>query len=397
MERAADLRLFELRDEGREAHEGKDVEITGLTSDSREVRPGFLFAALDGSRVRGADFIPEALLNGAAAILAPPGTGLGDAAPDAAILIADETPRRRFAEMAARFFARQPNTVAAVTGTNGKSSTVTFIRELWRAGGLKAASLGSLGVEGDGPTSAAALTTLDPVALHRTLAALAAHYDNAPTAPEIILVDDGSDDDTFQLMESWRGPRGDSHAVSIPHAGKAHAVRAGVERAGRDRVLFMDADLAVPLTEVPLLTTALDAGADIAIGSREIPGARRDAESLIRHSRGRLFNWLVSLFAVRGIKDTQCGFKAFATPVARHLFASSRLHHQPPARLNGPSVTAFDVELLFLASRLGYSIAEVPVQWRHVPGSKVDSLRDPLRMTLEVLRIRLNALIGRYP
>ena len=173
MERAADLRLFELRDEGREAHEGKDVEITGLTSDSREVRPGFLFAALDGSRVRGADFIPEALLNGAAAILAPPGTGLGDAAPDAAILIADETPRRRFAEMAARFFARQPNTVAAVTGTNGKSSTVTFIRELWRAGGLKAASLGSLGVEGDGPTSAAALTTLDPVALHRTLAALA--------------------------------------------------------------------------------------------------------------------------------------------------------------------------------------------------------------------------------
>ncbi len=230
-----------------------------------------------------------------------------------------------------------------------------------------------------------------------TLAALAAHYDNAPTAPEIILVDDGSDDDTFQLMESWRGPRGDSHAVSIPHAGKAHAVRAGVERAGRDRVLFMDADLAVPLTEVPLLTTALDAGADIAIGSREIPGARRDAESLIRHSRGRLFNWLVSLFAVRGIKDTQCGFKAFATPVARHLFASSRLHHQPPARLNGPSVTAFDVELLFLASRLGYSIAEVPVQWRHVPGSKVDSLRDPLRMTLEVLRIRLNALIGRYP
>ncbi|MDP6507438.1 MAG: glycosyltransferase family 2 protein [Chloroflexota bacterium] len=230
-----------------------------------------------------------------------------------------------------------------------------------------------------------------------TLAAIAEHYGNAATAPEIILVDDGSDDDTLQLMESWCASRADAHAISIPHAGKAHAVRAGVERAGRDRVLFMDADLAVPLTEVPLLTTALDAGADIAIGSREIPGSRRDAESLIRHSRGRLFNWFVSVFTVRGIKDTQCGFKAFATPVIRQLFQGSRLYSQPPTRLNGPSVTAFDVELLFLAGRMGYSITEIPVQWRHVPGSKVDSLRDPLRMALEVLCIRFNALIGRYP
>ena len=173
MERAANLRLIELRGEGREADEGKDVEITGLTADSRDVRPGFLFAALDGGRARGADFIPEALLNGAAAILAPPGTGLGDAAPSATCLISDDTPRRRFAEMAARFFARQPRTIAAVTGTNGKTSTVTFLRELWRGSGLKAASLGSLGAEGDGPTSAIALTTPDPVVLHQTLAALA--------------------------------------------------------------------------------------------------------------------------------------------------------------------------------------------------------------------------------
>ena len=173
MERTANLRLFELIGEGREAHEGEDVEITGLTSDSRDVRPGFLFAALEGSRARGADFIPEALKNGAAAILAPPGTGLGDAARDAACLISDDTPRRRFAEMAARFFGRQPRTIAAMTGTNGKTSTAAFLRELWRGHGHKAASLGSLGVEGDGPTSNAALTTPDPVTLHQTLAALA--------------------------------------------------------------------------------------------------------------------------------------------------------------------------------------------------------------------------------
>ena len=173
MERAAELRLFELTGQGRRAHEGKDVEITGLTSDSREVRPGFLFAALDGRRARGAEFIPEALRNGAAAILAPPGTGLDDAAPTAACLITDDNPRRRFAEMAARYFARQPRTIAAVTGTNGKTSTATFLRELWQGRGHKAASLGSLGVEGDGPISAAALTTPDPVTLHHTLAALA--------------------------------------------------------------------------------------------------------------------------------------------------------------------------------------------------------------------------------
>ncbi len=173
MERAATLRLFELIGNGRRAHEGKDVDITGLTADSRKIAPGYLFAALDGSRARGADFIPEALKNGAAAILAPPGTDLGAEAPPHAILISDETPRRRFAEMAARFFSRQPKTIAAVTGTNGKTSTATFLRELWRGAGDKAASLGSLGVEGDGPTSTAALTTPDPVTLHRILAALA--------------------------------------------------------------------------------------------------------------------------------------------------------------------------------------------------------------------------------
>ena len=173
MERAAALRLFELIGDDRQAQDGKDVLITGLTADSRQVAPGYLFAALDGSRARGADFIPEALKNGAAAILAPPGTELGTDAPPHTILMTDEAPRRRFAELAARFFSHQPETIAAVTGTNGKTSTATFLRELWRGTGDKAASLGSLGVEGDGPTSAAALTTPGPVTLHRALAALA--------------------------------------------------------------------------------------------------------------------------------------------------------------------------------------------------------------------------------
>lgn len=230
-----------------------------------------------------------------------------------------------------------------------------------------------------------------------TLKAIAAHFDRHSTSPEIVLVDDGSDDATFQVMLAWCEDRDHTHAITIPHAGKAHAVRAGVDQAARDRVLFMDADLAVPLSQIEKLVAALDAGADIAIGSREVAGARRHGESLIRHSRGRLFNWFVSFLAVRGIRDTQCGFKAFATPVARHVFASSRLYSTPPSHLTGPSVTAFDVEILFLANRLGYSIAEIPVLWRHIPGSKVDPIRDPLRMAIEVLRIRLNTILGRYP
>jgi len=173
MERAAILRLTELTKGSQPAYEGTAVDITGLTSNSRDVRPGYLFAALDGSRVRGADFISEALRLGAAAVLAPPGTEVDSAPPGGATLITDENPRRRFAEMAARFFERQPRTIAAVTGTNGKTSTVSFLRELWRSDGRKATSLGGLGVEGDAPTSATALTTPDSVTLHRTLAALA--------------------------------------------------------------------------------------------------------------------------------------------------------------------------------------------------------------------------------
>ena len=173
MEGAAILHLFKLAEDCRQSHEGKEVDITGLTADSRQVGQGNLFAALDGSLVRGADFIPEALKNGAAAILAPPGVELGTEAPPDTILITDDNPRRRFAEMAARFFSRQPKTIAAVTGTNGKTSTAVFLRELWRSKGNKAASLGSLGVGGDGPISAASLTTPDPVTLHRTLLTLA--------------------------------------------------------------------------------------------------------------------------------------------------------------------------------------------------------------------------------
>jgi len=148
------------------------LEIAGLTADSRAVEPGFLFAALPGGKANGVDFIPEAARRGAVAVLAPDGAAL-PAGVEALPVIRDPLPRRRFARMAAAFYGAQPETVAAVTGTSGKSSTVSFARQIWRALGLKSASLGTLGIESDPITRYAGLTTADPVALHADLAALA--------------------------------------------------------------------------------------------------------------------------------------------------------------------------------------------------------------------------------
>ena len=147
-----------------------DPDIGGLTADSRKVRPGDLFAALPGTRADGRDFIADAVKRGAAAVLAPRGTALGDT--DAA-LITDDNPRRRFAQAAAQFFAPQPKTVVAVTGTNGKTSVANFARQIWAALGLQAASLGTLGITSPAGYVAGSLTTPDPVDLHKSLAQLA--------------------------------------------------------------------------------------------------------------------------------------------------------------------------------------------------------------------------------
>lgn len=168
-----------------------DVDITGLTADSRQVEPGYLFAALPGSIAGsgsdGRNFIGDAIARGARIVLAPPGTELdralqggppGSGAMDRSALsdvqiLTDENPRRRLALLAARFHAPQPKTVAAVTGTNGKSSVAGFTRQIWAQLGHKSGSIGTLGVDADGFTGGPSLTTPDPVVLHKTLAEMA--------------------------------------------------------------------------------------------------------------------------------------------------------------------------------------------------------------------------------
>ncbi len=149
-----------------------DPVIAGLTLDSRQVRRGYLFAALAGARADGSAFVADAVERGAAAILAAPDAVLPALDPSIAVL-RDANPRRRIALMAAAFAGAQPRTIAAVTGTNGKSSTVHFVRQIWATLGLNAASVGTLGIVSPGFTRDAGLTTPDPVQLHADLATLA--------------------------------------------------------------------------------------------------------------------------------------------------------------------------------------------------------------------------------
>ncbi|MCX7684575.1 MAG: UDP-N-acetylmuramoyl-L-alanyl-D-glutamate--2,6-diaminopimelate ligase [Acetobacteraceae bacterium] len=153
-----------------ETHGGLD--IAGLSADSRSIRPGFLFAALPGAKADGRAFIAEAVARGAAAVLAPEGTEWPPGVPPRPLLTAPD-PRAALARMAAAFHGAQPEVCVGVTGTNGKTSTVEFLRQFWRAAGRRAASLGTLGLVAEGFAPGASLTTPDPVALHATLAALA--------------------------------------------------------------------------------------------------------------------------------------------------------------------------------------------------------------------------------
>jgi UDP-N-acetylmuramoyl-L-alanyl-D-glutamate--2,6-diaminopimelate ligase len=150
---------------------GHDIIIRGISSDSRAIEPGFLFAALPGNQVDGACYIADATANGAVAVLAASDVPIDDAI--AAVVIRSDEPRKALAHMAARFYAHQPENVVAITGTNGKTSVASFLRQLWQGFGLNAASIGTIGVITGAEDISLAHTTPEPVELHRILARLA--------------------------------------------------------------------------------------------------------------------------------------------------------------------------------------------------------------------------------
>jgi glycosyltransferase involved in cell wall biosynthesis len=233
--------------------------------------------------------------------------------------------------------------------------------------------------------------------LPATLERVDRFLENPPRGPaEVVLVDDGSSDATLELFRRFARDRDEVKVVSNAHRGKAFAVRSGMLAARGKVVFFSDADLSTPLEESSRLLRALDRGAAVAIGSREGTGARRVDEPMHRHLMGRGFNFVLQFLLVPGIRDTQCGFKMFRADAARGIFSRLRRYGADAPVVKGAMVTAFDVEVLFLARKLGFPIAEVPVFWKHAHGSKVRPLVDALRMARDVLLVRWNDARGGY-
>ena len=217
--------------------------------------------------------------------------------------------------------------------------------------------------------------------LPRTLERIVSHLGRRREDYELVVVDDGSRDRTAERAQA----AGATVLRNEATRGKGYAVRRGMLAASGARRLMTDADLSTPIEELDRLCARMDGGHDVVIGSRALPGARIEVhQPWYRENMGRLFNLFVRALAVPGVTDTQCGFKLFSASAARDVFSS--------ARLDGFS---FDVEVLFLARRKGYRIAEVPVVWRNDAASRVSLVRGFLAFP-DLLRIRTNDWRGRY-
>src|SRR5262249_52163358 len=196
---------------------------------------------------------------------------------------------------------------------------------------------------------------------------------------ELIIADDGSRDATLAIARLFEESDARIRALACPHMGKGAAVRMGMLNAKGRFVLFMDADGATPSGEIPKLFAAIREGHDVAIGSRVVqhPGEVEVRTSPHRRLIGRTFALLVNLFTFEGIADTQCGFKMFRRDAAAAIFSRQKIVG-----------FAFDVEILFIARRLGLSMAEIPVNWTAQPGSKVNLVTDSIKMLWDISRLR---------
>lgn len=211
---------------------------------------------------------------------------------------------------------------------------------------------------------------------------------------EAIVVDDGSTDITPQLIQQFIKGKKRWRLIKNPHQGKAATVKTGVLAATGKYVLFTDFDQATPISEVEKLLPFMKKNYQAVIGSREVKGSHRENEPWYRHLMGKGFNFGVKLIAIRGISDTQCGFKLFAQEVVKDLFNSLVVYGK---RKEVKAFTgAFDVELLYIAQKRKYNIAEVPVSWRHIKTKRVSPFRDSIRMAVDVIRIRIADLLGKY-
>lgn len=221
--------------------------------------------------------------------------------------------------------------------------------------------------------------------LPRTLGQIFSFLEKQTYSSEVIIVENGSSDRTLEFAQEYtlRHPN-----LTVHHeeqAGKGNALRRGISEARGEYRFICDADLSMPIEELQKFLPPVLNDFDIALGSREAPGSIRYHEPSYRHLGGRAINFLIRLLILPGLNDTQCGFKCFRAETTEVIIRQQTL-----------TGWSFDIELLYLARRKKLRIKEVPIQWYFDPDSKVNAVRDALRMIGDIFRIHLNAMRGRY-
>ena len=206
-----------------------------------------------------------------------------------------------------------------------------------------------------------------------------------PYRTEVIIVNNNSRDATPQIAQEFAATHPYTRVLHQPRQGKGAAVHLGMMNGQGDYLFICDADFSMPVEEISkFVPPAVDAY-DVAIASREAPGARRVDEPQYRHLMGRVFNLIVRVLAMPNIQDTQCGFKVFRRETARDVFALQTIDGW-----------GFDVEVLYIALKHGYTLIEIPITWYYRPQSRISPLKDSITMVLEVLKVRRNSWRGLY-
>lgn len=221
--------------------------------------------------------------------------------------------------------------------------------------------------------------------LPRTLEEIFSFLEKQNYPSQVIVVENGSSDKTLEIANDFAKKYPSLTVIHEEHSGKGSAIRRGALAAQGEYRFICDADLSMPIDDLPKFLPPAVEHFDIAIGSREAPGSIRYNEPSYRHIGGRAINLVIRALILPGLNDTQCGFKCFRAETTIELFQKQTL-----------TGWSFDIELLYLARRKKLRIREIPIRWRFDPDSKVSALRDALRMIGDIFRIRLNQLRGVY-